>query len=67
MILEFQFQLPCQAKFLGLVLLSKILLSNQIAGFLKAQYFKKELKYEINFFVWVDIYRSNKPAGLGLI
>ena len=33
-ILDFPFQLPSQAKFLGFVLLSEILLIDQIAGFL---------------------------------
>ena len=32
------FQWPCQATFLGFVLSSKILLTDQVAGFLKAQY-----------------------------
>ena len=46
-ILDFSFQLPCQAKLLDFVLWSKILLTNQIAGFLKD--FMKELKHEVNF------------------
>lgn len=46
-ILDFPFQLSCQAKLLDFVLWSKILLTNQIAGFLKD--FMKELKHEVNF------------------
>ena len=54
------FQLSCQAKVLGFVLLSKILLTNQNAGFLKVQYFTKELKHKVNFLMWIDIHRNNQ-------
>lgn len=41
-------------EFLGFVLLPKILSNNQTARLLKVQYFKKELKYEVNFFMWIE-------------
>ena len=63
MILDFPFQLPCQARFLGFVLLSKILLTNQIAGFLKFHYIIKELKHKV-FFMWIGIHRNSR---LGLV
>ena len=50
-ILDFSFHLPCQTKFLDFVLLSKILLTDQITGFLKFQYFMKELKHKFDFFM----------------
>ena len=57
---DFPFQLPCQAKFLGFVFLSKILLTNQNAGFVKLQYFMNELKNEVSFLMWIDIHRNNQ-------
>ena len=63
-ILDFPLQLPHQAKFLGFVLLSKVLLTNQNAGFLKTQYLKKELKHDVNFLMWIGIHRNNQ---LGLL
>ena len=57
-ILDFPFQLPCQAKFLGFVLLSKILLTNQNTRFLKIQYFMKELKHKVNFLMWINIHEK---------
>ena len=60
-------------KILGLQLLFKILLTNQIAGFLKVRYLKNELSYEIDFFVceyqmnwdWHDIGRNaQSPSKL---
>ena len=60
MILDFSFLLPCQAKFWGFVLLSKILLTSQIAGFLKVQYFMEEFKHKVNYFKWIEIHRNNQ-------
>ena len=63
-ILDFPFQLPCQTKFSGFVLLSKILLTNHNARFLKVQYFMKELKHKVNFLMYIDIHRNDQ---LGLV
>ena len=54
------FQLPCQTKFLGFVLLSKILLINQNAAFLKVQDFMKEFKHKANFLMWIATHRNNQ-------
>ena len=59
-ILDLPFQLPCQAKFLGFVLLLEIFLTDQISGFLKFQYFMKELKHKVNISMWIDIHRNNQ-------
>ena len=51
-------------KVLGLVILSKILSTDQIAGFWKVQCLEK--KYGVNFFICIDIHESNKSTALGL-
>ena len=48
-------------KFVGPELLPKVLLNDQIAGFLKVLYFKNELRYKIELF-----YVKNKSIHLGL-